>query len=68
MNDREYEDAMRRERERIDETKRDLDLIGKEKMGRITKEYESSKGGHGGAIAGVVILLVLGIAAWMYLS
>ncbi len=68
MNDEEYEDAIERERERIEESKHDLDLASEARIGRITDEYETSNGGHGGAIAGVIILFVLGIVAYAYFT
>ncbi len=66
MNDDEYREAMKKEQERVDAAKHDLDSAGKLHMDEITKDYNSSKGGHGGAVVGVVIMIILGIAAWMY--
>ena len=66
MNDDEYRKAMKKEQERVDAAKHDLDSAGKQHMDKITSDYKASKGGHGGAVAGVVIMIILGIAAWMY--
>jgi len=69
MDEKEYREALRREQERLALNRRDDALIHEANLSRITHDYKASQGGgHGGAIAGVVILLVLGIAAWAYLG
>jgi len=67
MDEKEYREALRREQARLALNRRDDALIHEANLNRINQDYKSG-GGHGGAIAGVVILLVLGIAAWAYLG
>ena len=67
MDEREYLGALRREQERIELRNRDDALLHEANLNRINQEYRASQGGgHGGAIAGVIIMLILGVAAWMY--
>ena len=71
MDEREYLEALRGEQERSVQKKRDdalnEALIHEASVNRINQEYRASQGGgHGGAIAGVIIMLILGVAAWMY--
>ena len=67
MNDDEYVEALRTEQSRRQHEIRDENLIHEANLNRISQEHNSG-GGHGGAIAGVIIMLVVGIAAWMYLG
>ena len=68
MNKEEYLQGLRREQARREQLRRDDALLHDANVSDLTQQYKASQGGgHGGAIAGVVILLVLGIAAWAYL-
>ena len=65
MNDEKYLEALRVEQGRREGQLRDEELLHEANLNQINQEYKSG-GGHGAAVAGVIITLVLGIAAWMY--